>query len=240
MDEIVFEEILEEHTKWLSDDEDGGRCADLRSKDLRNIDLSDVNLSHALLGNVILTDVNLCNTNLSQTDLTEASLNKANLSNANLSYADLTKATLEGTDLTGTDLTGTNLSEVDLGNTNLREAYLDGIKADLFDVLDCAPQEVRGLLQALEEGRVDGETYSGDCCCLIGTIAEVRGCSFKQLENITPNVDRPIEVWFFSILKGDTPESSIVAAITAEWINDWLAHGSTPREEMRRETEANL
>jgi hypothetical protein len=239
MDAVKLETILDLHAKWL-DDEESGKRAYLRGEDLSNMDLSGINLSHADLTEVDFSHSNLSNANLSQAAMMDAELSMANLSNADLSYADLTKATLDNTDLTDANLTGTNFSGVDLDTPTLREAYLDEIKTDLFEVLDHAPQEVRGLLQALEGGHVDGETYSGECCCLVGTIANIQGCNYLHLPDITPDADRPIELWFFGIVQGDTPESSIVAAITAEWINDWLAHGSMQREVTHCETEANL
>ncbi len=70
--------ILENHKKWLNDEDDGIR-ADLTYADLRNANLSDANLRGANLRNA-----NLSNANLRNVDLTYADLRNANLSDANL------------------------------------------------------------------------------------------------------------------------------------------------------------
>ena len=90
-------------------------------------------------------------------------------------------------------------------------------------MLDAAPKEVAGLLAALKAGDVDGSTYEGECACLVGTIANVRGCDFKSLPGLVPNGDRPAEKWFLAIREGDTPRNSQVCAIAAKWVEEWLS-----------------
>ena len=84
--------ILNQHKKWLADDESGIRAnlirANLRSADLRSADLSGANLSGA-------------------------DLRSANLSGANLSGADLIRANLRSADLRSADLRlAKNINEV--------------------------------------------------------------------------------------------------------------------------------
>src|SRR5258707_396201 len=101
-------------------------------------------------------------------------------------------------------------------------AVLDEIKRDLFEVLDAAQKEVSGLLAALEAGKINGSVYTGECACLIGTIANVRGCTYDDLGDLRPNPSRPAERWFLAVRKGHTPENHPVAKITAGWIREWL------------------
>lgn len=106
---------------------------------------------------------------------------------------------------------------------DLSGAYLTPIRDDLWAVLSAAPTEVEGLRDALVNGRVNGSTYSGECACLVGTIANVRGVSYVNLGILQPNSSRPIERFFLSIKEGDTPQTSEPVKLAVEWIDDWLA-----------------
>lgn len=76
----------------------------------------------------------------------------------------------------------------------------------------------------------DGSTYSGECACLVGTIAKVAGCSITNLPGIAPDATRAAERWFLAIRPGDTPENSEVSAITTKWVEEWLtARAQGPR-----------
>lgn len=94
-------------------------------------------------------------------------------------------------------------------------------KRDLFTVLDAAPNEVAGLRQKLVDGEVDGTCYVGECACLLGTIANVRGCKFTDI-GIIPNGDRPIEQYFLYIEPGDTPDNCSRVHNVVKWIDQWL------------------
>ncbi len=148
----------------------------------------------------------------------------ANLRDANLRGANLRDAYLGGANLGGANLRDANLRDAYLRGANLRDAYLGGVKDDLRKVLDAAPGEVTGLLTALREGRIDGSQYQGQCACLVGTIANLRHEPHDALKiDLRPDASRPSEVWFLAIGRGDTPETSQVAAITAGWIEEWIA-----------------
>ena len=142
-----------------------------------------------------------------------AEMRGANLQDDNLQYANLGDANLRGAYLQGAYLQYANLTLADLTE----------IKADVFRVLDAAPAEVEGLLLALREGRIDGSQYEGACACLVGTIANLRDCNYKSLPGLEPDSSSPSERWFLAIQRGSTPASSPVAAITEEWILEWLA-----------------
>ena len=113
-----------------------------------------------------------------------------------------------------------DLTRANLRGANLSGAYLAEIESDFYAILDLYPEEVAAVKTALLEGRVNGSTYTGDCACLIGTIANARGCNVGALRQ---NNDRPAEVWFLGIQKGDTPGNNQQAAITVGWIDKWLA-----------------
>ena len=172
--------------------------------------------------------------NLSGADLRDAYLRGANLSDAYLGGANLSDAYLRGANLSGADLRGANLGGADLSDANLRGADLRDaddprsplypIRLDYYSVLDQAPAEAQGLREALTEGRVDGSVYEGECACLVGTIANVRGCDIGKL-GIPPNADRPAESWFIPIRKGDTPEGKNEGAfrsrLAVQWLDEW-------------------
>ena len=118
--------------------------------------------------------------------------NDANLRGADLRYADLR----------GADLSSANLRGADLRYADLSDADLRSVKADFWAILTTARKEIPGLITAMREGRIDGSTYSGECACLVGTIANVRHVSADTLEQ---DSRRPAEQWFLMINKGDKP-----------------------------------
>lgn len=105
-------------------------------------------------------------------------------------------------------------------------AQLRSYRADLFDVLLRAPKEVAGLLAAVREGRIDGSTYSGECACLVGTIANVRGCNVDTLDY--RDSSRPIEQWFMMIKPGHKPKTHIAAKMAERWITEFQALTGQP------------
>lgn len=121
------------------------------------------------------------------------------------------------------DLSEANLSKANLSKADLSEADLRYIKHDIWGILLHALPEVPALRLALLEGRVDGSVYSGECACLCGTIANVRGCGFTQLAGIQPNVDSLAERFFLAIRPGDTPDESQPAALVVQWIDELTA-----------------
>ena len=96
------------------------------------------------------------------------------------------------------------------------------IKADLWELLLHAIPEIPALRQAIIYGKVNGSVYEGECACLCGTIANVRGCNYQKLEGITPNSSRPAEAYFLGIKKGDTPKNNPMAKQVVEWIDELL------------------
>ena len=118
----------------------------------------------------------------------------------------------------GSDLSGSDLSGSDLSRSNLTL-----IRDDFWSVLSACPKEIAGLRAALIEGRVDGSAYAGDCACLVGTLANVRGCEYDEIPNLRPNSSRPAEAFFMGIRKGSTPENNQQAAIAVEWLDQWVA-----------------
>ena len=95
-------------------------------------------------------------------------------------------------------------NDADLRGANLSDADLRTFKADLWMTLHQARAEVPGLIAALVEGRVDGSQYEGECACLVGTLANVRGVSWGvAFPDATSQ--HPAEQWFLMIRKGDKP-----------------------------------
>ena len=88
MEQKELDEILQLHKMWLNDEE-GGKCADLRDADLRGANLQDANLRGANLRDADLRGANLRGANLRGANLRGANLRGANLRGANLRGADL-------------------------------------------------------------------------------------------------------------------------------------------------------
>ena len=178
--------------KWARQNDANLRGADLRYADLSSADLRYADLRGADLRYANLYDANLRGANLSDADLSGADLRYADLSSADLRYADLR----------GADLRYANLYGADLRYADLSDADLRSVKADFWAILTTARKEIPGLITAMREGRIDGSTYSGECACLVGTIANVRHVSADTLEQ---DSRRPAEQWFLMINKGDKP-----------------------------------
>jgi hypothetical protein len=191
--------------------------------------LSDVvEIKHRYAGKVLLTypKANLAGADLTRADLAGADLAGADLTGANLTRAYLAGADLAGADLTRADLTRAYLAGADLAGANLTRADLDAIKKDFFEVLSVTPAEVPFLRKTLVTGRIAGTAYEGECRCLVGTIAEAKGCDYRNIPGLIPDASRPAERWFLAIRRGRTPENHPVAAITLGWIDEFLATSS--------------
>jgi hypothetical protein len=148
------------------------------------------------------------------------------ISEADLGGADLSWANLSGADLGGADLSWANLS----GAKNIDKlSGLDSFRNDIWAILLFAQPEVAGLKQALIDGRINGSAYEGTCACLCGTIANIRQCSYQQLDHITPDVHRPAEQWFMSIHTGDTPKDNGFAKLALAWIEEFESAFPAPK-----------
>jgi hypothetical protein len=199
----------------------------LSGANLRGADLSDADLSDADLNDADLSRANLRDANLRGADLSRANLRDANLRGADLSRANLRDANLRGANLRGANLRG----------ANLRGANLESFKQDFIAEVLKLPTELEFLQQAIEEGKIDGSTYNGDCACLAGTFAHAkkiegyRGEPIKNGCTYRADSSSPREVFFMTIKPGDTPEKSATAALALEWTkeaigmrNNILAH----------------
>jgi hypothetical protein len=212
--------------------------ANLSRANLSRANLSGANLSGADLYGANLSGANLSGADLSGADLSRADLYGADLSGANLSRADLYGADLYGADLSRANLSGANLSRADLSRANLYGAngvgsWMATIRDDIRSILDAAPAEVSGLLAAMWAGTVDGSTYQGECACLVGTIAKVRGVRYDALGILKPDSSRPAERWFLGIRKGDTPVTNTSAAYAAAVIAQWQHDRATAKPKKR-------
>jgi len=164
-----------------------------------------------------------------------ANLRGANLSGANLRGANLSGAYLIDADLSYAYLNDANLRRADLRRANLSGAYLidadlSYAKEDIFEIISITPNEVSGLLESLKNGKIDGSVYQGECACLVGTIANLRGCEYGEIEGIKPDSDRPAERLFLSIKRGDTPENNPISKLVVEWIEEWLTQNQVAHQ----------
>ena len=88
-------------------------------------------------------------------------------------------------------------------------------------------EEVHGLRQAIIDGKIDGSQYAGDCACLKGTLAKVKGCSVVKA-GMVEDVSEPGEKWFLQFSPGMTPENSNALKLTLEWVDEFLIHLNRP------------
>ena len=102
-------------------------------------------------------------------------------------------------------------------------------RQDIRKILALAPSEVVGVRDALVADKINGNLYEGECCCLVGTIAKLRGisvqtqCWFYPLERaIRADPERPAEQFFASIREDETPETNGYAKLALSWIDEWI------------------
>ena len=157
-----LQEILREHSEWLSSNEAKGHRANLSRANLSRANLSWANLSGADLSWVNLSGADLSWANLSGTDLSRANLSGADLSGADLSGADLSETNLSGADLSEADLSGANL---DYSAIPLRCASLS-IKCDTrlaaqlaYHLLRLDCDDARSLLKSQELRELAGKFH---------------------------------------------------------------------------------
>jgi hypothetical protein len=188
---------------------------------------ASASLEGANLKGANLKGANLYGANLEGANLYGANLKGANLYGANLEGASLYGASLKGASLYGASLKGANLYGANLYGASLYGANLNHIKADLIWQILKAPRELENLAIAIKQGRIDGSTYSGTCCCLAGTIAASCGVDIGSVRSIPigdlmipKDADSPREVWFANIRPGDTPETNQCSKLAFEWVEE--------------------
>ncbi len=195
--------------------------ANLYGANLYGANLYGANLDGANLYGANLSRANLYGANLYGANLDGANLSRANLYGANLFRANLFRANLDGANRDGANLYGANLSRANLDGANIQNQTFRNVQVDFENVLLLAPLELPALRQAIVDGRINGSVYEGECACLVGTIANIKGCNYQAIEGLQPNATRPAE-WFFGFIKeGDTPDSSQFSALVLKWLDEF-------------------
>ena len=112
---------------------------------------------------------------------------------------------------------------------NWSKARRAAARQDIHKILSLAPSEVVGVRDALVAGKIDGRMYDGECRCLVGTIAKLRGISVIQQASFYPlekairaDETRPAEKFFVYIQEGETPETNGYARLALRWIDEWI------------------
>jgi len=182
--------------------------------DLRGADLGGAYLRGAYLGDVDLRDAYLRGAYLRGADLGGAYLRGAYLRGAHLGDVDLRDVDLRGAYLRGADLRGAK---------NIPQSYINQCSRDMLFIFSYLKKELPFLREKLVEGKVDGTQYEGECCCLIGTLANEDGGVDKVCSNI-PYYEKGLhnygEQWFFNIRPGDTPENNEFASHAVKLIDE--------------------
>jgi uncharacterized protein YjbI with pentapeptide repeats len=187
--------------------------ADLTGAVLEEAELGSVYASNARLKGANLHGARLAGAKLPAADLTEADLSDADLSQASLVGAKLDRAKLTGTDLAGADLTEASLAGVDWTDVDVTKANWSAARAQLSALLSSIlPAEATALLEIVRKGKI-GE--SG----LVGTVAGMREFDLA----INPTSVQAVERMCTGIKAGGTPATNPLAAMLADWIEEWLA-----------------
>lgn len=119
---------------------------------------------------------------------------------------------------------GANLRDANLRGVDLSGVDLSVIKKDMFDVLLRAIPEIPNLKKSIIEGKIDGSTYDGDCCCLCGTLEKSDNVIICERIKIGRDASRPIERFFCGINPGDTPETNQFSKLALEWVEEFESY----------------
>lgn len=207
---IIYNLLDGKYLCEISEKKPGG--AQLAGKCLMNADFRRKDLSYADFAGADLTGANMNEADLSYANLTAANMTNVTLKRAVLTHAEMKHAILTGADLKGADTAG----------ASFREADLTAIRDDIWAVLSSSPFEAKGLLRAIRAGYIDGSFYNGECTCLVGTIANIRGEDYMLMDNLKPNSRRPAERFFLGIRIGDRPSNNVCSELAAEWVLQWI------------------
>jgi len=205
------------------------RGANLIDAYLKGANLRDANLTCTYLNGADLRGANLMDANLNGANLNGTNLNGAYLRGANLRCAYLNGTNLEGANLEGVNLEGAYLTRVNLKGANLMGAYLQdalseeqliNYKHDFWGILLQYRNEIESLREHILAGKINGSVYSGECACLMGTIANIKSCEVDELEKDHLSY---IESWFTMIKEGDTPENNYASEMTLKWLDEFVS-----------------
>jgi uncharacterized protein YjbI with pentapeptide repeats len=139
----------------------------------------------------------------------------------------LNRSRFDGSSFDGSSFDGSRFDDSRFVDCSFDGSSFDGqvdARNDFRQIISTAHAEIPALIAALRAGKVNGSTYSGECACLVGTIANARGVDVYTLPT---NSSRPAERWFLMISKGDTPGNNSPGAIAAgkaiEWALEYCA-----------------
>jgi hypothetical protein len=191
---VLFEYESEDNNIRRTLEKAVSECKDLRGANLSGADLSGADLSDA--------------------DLRGADLRGADLRGADLRGADLRGADLSGADLRGADLRGANLSGVSFDK--LPQTWINECSKDILYIFYTLKSELPEFRKKLLAGEIDGNQYTGECSCLVGTFASIEKKDVDKLCSTIPFYTKGThnagEKWFLNINQGDTPESNQFSA----------------------------
>jgi len=160
-----------------------------------NCDFSDCNFD-----NCVVSDSFTCG---------QCDFSRASFKNVHLSHVNFVDCKFDQTDFSTSWFQCSPSQGWDLST-----AKIDSIWKDLFEVLALASWEIPDLEDAIAKGKINGLIYEDPdgCGCLNGTLTKA---AKKRLDveavddlDIAKNERRPIEIFFWSIRPGDTPENN--------------------------------
>lgn len=120
---------------------------------------------------------------------------------------------------------------IDLQNPKVAETYR-AIQFDVYRLFSRAPDEVMGLYNLLNAGKIDGSIYNGECACLVGSLVNLKlgvaprgrrdNRTVLAAKGLGGSVYAPAESFTLAIHEGDTPLNSWPARQLRHWIQEWI------------------
>jgi uncharacterized protein YjbI with pentapeptide repeats len=200
-------------------------------KIIKNINFSDMDLSTVSFDNSRFDNSSFDNSSFYNSSFDNSSFYNSSFYNSSFYNSSFDNSSFDNSRFDNSSFDNSSFynSSFDAATVkNIRDKnqlyMFDTYKADFWSILLKSQSEIAGLKKALQNGKVDGSTYTGECACLVGTIANIKKCNHEQIPNIKPDSNRPAEKWFLGIRKGDTPETSEMSKLTLEWIEEFESY----------------
>lgn len=120
-----------------------------------------------------------------------------------------------------------NIVLIDIPDSKLYQTVGDA-HANFDIILDTfgTPEAIADLRQHVVEGKIEGNTYYGECACLFGTLANfLKGEEPDEMSlrvwNVLESGITPAERLFLYINKNNTPEDNPVSKLVVDWIDQY-------------------
>lgn len=118
---------------------------------------------------------------------------------------------------------------------DLSEFDVSSIRSAYFDTLSMSLGAADFILDQIRKGKIDGRSYEGECCCVLGKIAQHDKVSWKQGPIKADPLNSIVERFTQAIRPGDKPANSRFCKALETWTVEWIEHRDAYRNRSKVE-----